>query len=440
MAQKPEAVSAVLDYRINFFALEPVLRGLHEAGCPLDLYCSDNIVDFVRKAFPSERVTIFSIDKIRGSMKFWTTFHRAWRLLLTDPNFSTSSRYQADRELKSKDWRKRFLFRVAEHFPKMQGPGINSFMAATVGRGVPKVFRTRKVLSPSRTWVPEFLCKRDLEVFTMIESWDHPGKFPAGFVSKCAFSWTKSIGEDWVRYQGDKEYQVGFPMKHRYVVEHVQQFGPRKATENGGSRMIMYAPASNGQTSNKPLFREEMEYMNEICEAARKHNYKVFIKPKPQGNTRDFDVLADRHPNVILGTYKDSGARPEDYYLDAEYNQQRIKELSQCDLMINSGTTFGIDAAVFGLPVVQTDFRKSTRYLTTAKSFYSYHLEKYILDHPGETLPISGDARVFDVLDAYFANPDDRATRFSNRVRSWIYTDEKFPAAMSRIVGRILQP
>ena len=434
-------VSAVVDYRINLFALEQVLKALAREGCHIDVICADALADAVRATLPNDQLTIRSLDEIRRKMRMWYRLHRVTRLLVANPKFSTASWYQHERERNSPNPGIRALYRVAERLPKLKNTSINRFLRTTVGAVVPNVFRTRTVVTPSRTLVPELLCARGLKIATIVESWDHPGKYPTGFVSDNAFVWNKPLGEDWLSYQGDRRFTVSFPIKHRYVVEYAQKQKPLEVAlqrEMRTRRTIMYPATWTSQSSNKAIFEEELQQVQELCEVARRHDATLFIKPKPQGNTRDFDFLQAKYPNVVIGSYKNSGDRPEDYYLDSEYNQRRLSELGECDSMINGGTTFGIDAALFGLPVLQLDFRESTRYPTTAKAFRSYHLEKYFLSDSSLTLSLKGDATLVDTVDAYFKSADHRDAKFSKRLRNWLYTDEPFSDAMSRVARTIL--
>lgn len=440
MMEPTKHLSAIVDYRISFFALEPVLKSLAERGCKLDIYSSDALVEGVKRALPVNQITIFSLDEVRRKTLWWYRFHRVMRIMIADPNFSTSSWYQHDRERNGASRRMRMLYRVAERAPKVRGNRVNRVLNATVGGLVPNIFRTQKVISQSRTLVPELLCARGLKIQTIVESWDHPGKYPAGFVTDNAFTWNRTLGEDWLFYQGDHRFTVSYPMKHRYVVEHAQSTGGNAGIRGTGGKyhVIMYAPAWTGQSSNKAIFKEELDQIEELCEVTKRHNMRLFIKPKPQGNTRDFDFLAAKHSHVSVGSYKQSGTRPEDYYLDSEYNKTRIEELKCCDLMINGGTTFGIDAAIFGLPVLQLDFSQSTRYPVTAKAFRSYHLQKYFLMDPSITLKIGKDDSLFEKVDSYLKAPDRREIKFSKRLREWIWTDESFESAMDRVAENIL--
>jgi hypothetical protein len=441
MPGHPKHISAIVDYRINFFAVEHVLKALAKQGCHVDVFCSGSLVEAVRAALPENQITIRNLDEIRRRMALWYRLHRVTRLIVANPNFSTASWYQHERERNSPKFGIRVLYKATERLPKLRNTSINRFLRSTVGLVIPNVFRTQTVVTPSRTLVPELLCARGLRIATIVESWDHPGKYPTGFVSNNAFVWNKTLGEDWLHYQGDKRYTVSFPIKHRYVVEHAQRQKPldgARQHETRGSRTIMYPATWTSQSSNKAIFREELQQIEELCQAAKRHGVTIFIKPKPQGNTRDFDFLKDKYSNVIIGGYKQSGDRPEDYYLDSEYNRQRLAELGQCDSMINGGTTFGIDATIFGLPVLQLDFRESSRYPITAKAFHSYHLEKYFLRDPALTLPVKSNDSLLDVVDAYLMSPDYRDAKFSKRVKNWLYTDESFEDAMTRVATTIL--
>lgn len=437
MREARQILSAIVDYRVNFLALEPVMLAAIELGAFIDIYCSDPLVELVKSKLPPTSTRILSLDALRNRHRFSYKIHRVLRMLVTDPSFSSSSLYQHNREVNSANPLMRGLYRMGGAFPKVRGSRVNAFLRNTYGRISPTIFRSPRILAPSRTLVPEFLCSQRLKIFTVVESWDHAGKYPSGFVSENVFVWNKDLGHDWLKYQGDKTYTVGYPMKHRYVVEHAQK---NKAIVPPAKKrsVLMYAPAFPSQGSNKTAYAEELAQIEEICLVAKEHNATLFLKPKPQGNSRDFDFLLAKFSNLVIGSYKESGQRPEDYYLDSEYNSHRLDELGKCDLLINGGTTFGIDAAIYGLPVLQLDFRDSKKYPAIAKAFRNYHLEKYFLSDPSMTLPVMGDATLFDSLNSYLKAPDGKEVKFGARLKEWVYTNEAFESAMRRIANTML--
>ena len=428
-----KTISVVIDYEINFCALELIMHKLLNNGYSLNVYCSYSLINTVSNSFTGDRIHIVPLDPLRKQTHWAYVMHRVLRGLVTNPKFSCSSWYQYSNMCNSSSAVKRCLYYTLNKLPKLKGNTVNQFLMCLMPLFIRSVFRTQKVLVAARTLVPELLCARGLKVFSVIESWDHPGKYPVGFTSVNVFAWNRDIGEDWIRYQGGDTFTVSYPMKHRYVIEHLRDHLPVSVTPLKGAPFILYAFASNGQTSNKRLFQEELSFIGEICEAALAHQRTVFIKPKAQGNTRDFDFLLDRYPNVVIGSYKDSGDRPEDYYLDADYNALRLKELQQCDLMVNGGTTFGIDAALFGLPVLQLDFCDANQYPATSQAFTNYHLKKYFVSDPNLTISIRGSTTVFAALNEYLSNPDGREARYGDRLRNWIHTDEPIGEAMDRV-------
>lgn len=148
----------------------------------------------------------------------------------------------------------------------------------------------------------------------------------------------------------------------------------------------MYAVGTSSNTDRPDWYRDELELIEALCEATGQAGWSLLIKPKPNGRTGDFDHLAAAYPHVEVGLYRDAPSAL-DYYLDDEYNRCRLEELEQCDLVVNCWTTFALDAAAAGKPVLQLDARSVVGWPALKLGLENYHLSNYILSRSNTLRP-----------------------------------------------------
>jgi hypothetical protein len=276
-------------------------------------------------------------------------------------------------------------------------------------------FPTRKVVVASRFSLPHLLCAADAEVFTVMESWDHPVKTPVGYVSQTVFAWNADLARDWSRQQGDVDVRVGYPLKLRDAL----QIGP---CANKGSRTVsnraMYAAGTSSLSYVNNLHEEEQRLIRVLCKATQRAGWTLLIKPKPNGPVGDFDHFADEFRHVRIGQYRGAESST-DYYLDAEYNAARYSEACWADVVISAITTFALDAALLGAPVLQLDLRELPGFPELARFSTNHHLSAYLLRDPELALGASSSAQLECEVARALERPE-RAYGFSSMLRQWL--------------------
>ena len=189
------------------------------------------------------------------------------------------------------------------------------------------------------------LSNSNLNITSVVESWDHVTKEPLGFSSWQVVHWSERLKFDWFDYQGKPQNNFVYPPVKLWYAQNrgVRQI-PRKKD------YMMYAFMSTPM-SRSGLFEEEVKFVKLLVSALRSHNIVILLKPKPNSQTSDLMHFAT-DKNVIIGEInaQKSGT---DYQLSEQYNKRRLVELGKASLVINIGTTFALDAAAYGAPVLQ---------------------------------------------------------------------------------------
>jgi hypothetical protein len=267
-------------------------------------------------------------------------------------------------------------------------------------------------------------------VLTLAESWDHPRTIPACYLTDSVAAWNSDLTQDWVRYQGAHQSVVGYPTKLRYALESpVRDFG------SAAGDVVLYAATSSSNTPGRWLFDEELRLIDALAPACAKAGMQLLIKPKPNGRPDEFAGFASMHPNVRVGRYG-TAANPVDYSLDAGYNAYRLRELSDVDVVVNVGTTFALDAAAAGVPVLQLDLRGRSDLPQLAAAQDAYHLSRYLADRP-DVFRLDEHAPLDVGLTEGLTRTDGAAARFGAALQRWLRSAGSFDAAVTRVAGNL---
>ena len=242
------------------------------------------------------------------------------------------------------------LIRILNRFfRKKEKNSINQFLRKKISGINTKLFNTKTVLNFTTNNQPHLLCCKDLNVITVVESWDHPYKFPIGYVSNKVFVWNNALKRDWKIYQGDKDIEFGYQAKFDYIIKQKNKCDVSSKTLN-----CMY-PFSTSSRSDKFLYADEIKLVNHLAQFFLKKDLELSIKPKPSTPKGELDYF-NKYPNVKVLSYQNSldGAN---YTLSKNYNEKRIEDLDSVDCVISRGTTFVLDAALYRKPVILLNFK-----------------------------------------------------------------------------------
>ena len=427
-----QAVTILVDSLVSFYALEPVIRELGKRGLDLYLFAPSSILVRIRDLLVDVAIDFRELDAIAARSRRWLYVHRFLRQMLTRPNFSFQYRLLSDPRQYPGDWRYRWTARLARMSPGIRHDRINRVLKAMISIVVRSPFPSSSVLAASRNMFPHLLCARGLKVTTILESWDHPVKWPVGHTSRLVFTWNDPLAQDWRNFQGDQEVYAAYPFKLRYWIE--------KRIENrsiGKRRVVVYAAGTSSMSYINNLYQDELRVIEAVCQACVAAGWELVIKPKPNGKIGDFDRFVARYSNVRIGGYRDASS-PSDYYLDDDYNRQRERELEEADLLINALTTFALDAAVAGVPCLQLDLRGCPEYKGVAEGQTNHHIARYLLADKQSCL-VASSGMLVEQLREFLRNPDERPERARDRLREWLRSSRSCAEVVRSIADRLLE-
>jgi len=433
--KEKEAVSVIVASLIAYNAAEPLIDEILSRAGLIWLYAPESCHGVIIARRPSLSERLMAYEQLELSQP-WIKWLHKFLLVCLVPWYSRNFYFHLLMVLKvSPQWWVLFIKIHKFLKPKETPATVNKRISRILRLFVRNAFRTKRVLAVTHLTVPHLLCSKDLDVTTLVESWDHPGKFPNGYVSRKVFIWNEALASDWRNFQGDSEVEVGYPLKLAYALEASVKKSKIQFWEN---RRILY-PATFSSYSHPSFFREELRLLDLLCSAAASNNVRIYIKPKPNGPLGDFECLKGRQKNIEVGD--DGGATgPTSYFLDEIYNKKRLTLMRKCDAVVNLGTTFGLDAAAFGLPVFQLFIKDQFMYPYLTSAYLPYHLQ-HLISRADEIYEISPKISAENVFEKMFKPPNSaKAVGLSQNLREWL-CDPKTSCknAVIRMVDSFLQ-
>ncbi len=303
--------------------------------------------------------------------------------------------------------------------PLLPGPAANAAIAKGLSLlRLGTAFPTRHVVAISFPDHRAVLTDERLTVDTVLDSWDHPVRRSAGYLSRYVVAWNAELGHEWVRWQGAKEVLIGYPARLGYAL----RANPlRRGNEPGLRRLLLPVATSH----NVPRwFEDEMVLFEDIVQAAHSAGWTVVIKPKPSTLAGELAHWKGR-AGVELGSFSHS-ANPGsslDYVLDDDVNRRRLEELASVDLVVSTVTTFGLDAAAAGVPVLQLALENAEAYPGIASAGRNAHLLRYLSSLP-EAIRLGANRQANrDGMRASLDGWESTAMNTSKRLHDWLSRD-----------------
>jgi len=301
-------------------------------------------------------------------------------------------------------------------------------------------FDGTNIIVASRVLKPYLICQRNLRIVTVMESWDHPVKMPAGYKSNLVLCWNKSLADDWNEFQKDKNVFQFYPIKLDFWIKNKKESSLEYLLAKPIDRIVfLYAVGTSSLNTKGGLFLAELNVIEEICKTLYKYGSKLIIKPKPNGAVGDYNYLIARYKNLSIGHYSKVN-NTTDYLLTQNYNKIRQKELEECDIVINLYTTFAIDSAIYNKPVLQLDFSLSNNYVEIRRAQNQYHLMKYLLNVKEENVCISKEDTVSEMISNVIIDKNrlvNKSVNFSKRLREWIIPEMTLDDSMKLVEKKI---
>lgn len=427
-------ITVVVQRHMDLFVLEPYVKALRRRGARLHFAVAGAVRGECGELI-GEGEPALDLDEIARSRRRTGILLNFLRLAFTPRDYSYLYRKWARNTFGSKF---RALARIASLLLSGKPNRVNARLGGILRPFLANPFPTERVLNVTKSYVPHLLCASGQRVFTVMGSWDHPGKYPMGHPSEKVFVWNRELGEDWREFQDETEIVISYPVLHDYAIRARNLPADRLIEEPGGR--IMY-PATTCSWSAEDIHREELRLIEALCRATRDSGRTLFLKPKPNSRPGELDHFSERHAHVEVGHYQGDGSTST-FRLSDDYNRKRLEELGRCGLVVNLGTTFATDAAAYGLPVVQLLLDRPDDFPVLSRLSRYPHLARHYFRRAELVYDIGPEGELEEGL-AFLGGKEPRemkrARAFSLHLRRWIIRDEEMETAAGRVAEACLQ-
>jgi hypothetical protein len=368
-------VTIIIDFKIYLYLFEPIIEYLLKNNVKVFLASSSEVLPQVKEVLEGLDITYIDYTNIKNRNKIRYGIHRACSILFTRADFSFQFQKKRQQSTKKFTGLQGKLLQLAKITPKIPNTSINSFLHKIASVGLKNPFPTEYIMAGSLNASAELLTAKGQKVITVMESWDHAVKEPNGYKSDLFLGWNQSLCDDWRVIQGDRNCQVLHPMKLRYGHETFSYSPP-----NNKRKRILYPVASTAKFSIGILVELEKKIIKELIDATDILGWELYIKPRPNGMKGEFDY-AEAYEHVIVGEVSHGEiVNPANYFYSNEDNAKRFAALNEVDMVINAFTTFGLDAAVAGVPVLQLDLRESVGFEDSYLVYNNFHIKNYLIN------------------------------------------------------------
>jgi hypothetical protein len=251
-------------------------------------------------------------------------------------------------------------------------------------KSIDKYFNLDLMITFTKVYYAHLIPSKDkVPHINIMESWDHPMKFPYYLYPNYTLTWNLDLANDTKKIQHLQKVKKIIPLKFKYLYDFKDAnkekllidlkntifYNEIKLLEN--KKIILYPTT----TSSSGLMHEgEIKFLNELCSILDGSEYFLYIKPKPNAPRGDYDMFKC-YKNVIIGVY--SSSKNASDMLNPNYHKFRYLLLGKTEIVINVGTTFGLEAAIAEKKILQLELQGD--YLGFADFTKTYHLKKYVL-------------------------------------------------------------
>ena len=429
-------LSVIIDSRIYGYLFAPIIAALEAKGIHIYIYTPRRILDHVRNDIGLyKHVEFLDLDPIRKRNRWRWLLHRIAMDLFVRDDFSYQLHNQKNEITKKLPPMRRVLVKLSRLLPKVPNNSINAFLERLVGIGFRNPFQTRTIITGSLNASAELLCAKDQIIITVMESWDHAVKHPNGYTSELVFTWNNDLKRDWQRVHNDQNVYAFYPLKLRYARDVVSEW-PKHEREIGRP-FFVYSVSSTRRFSMNILVDLERRLIRDMARAAEMAGWDLFIKPRPNGEDGEFSDLIKEFSCIRIGSIVDQDvSQAADYYLNDEYNIKRFSEINEAKFVINAFTTFGLDSAAAGIPVLQIDIRKAEGYSESSLIYENYHLKNYLLQRDA-VLRIQGD--LVSHLSRFLKAPNNFPEEYSAELKTWLFSDRSQSDAINELIEKSIE-
>lgn len=399
----------------GFYSLKPIVIKYKSKNYKIYIYIiKKNIKNLKLFLGDLTNIEIISIESINNF--FLKILNFIFRNFLTNPNFGGMY-------LKKKNYKFKFYHKLLGNFFYIENYKINSFFYNFFSIFNNKI-KSNFLITISRVRSSHLICSKHIKHISVMESWDHPIKTPYYYLPDIILTWNRDLKKDIQKYQNFYNRKIFFikPLKFRYIEERLvkdlnelEKSLTKKKYINElkliKKRNVIVYPTFTSSAGTAKSHHAEMQIIDMICATLEKLNKVLYIKPKPNGPTGDYDVYKNKYKNVIVGVY----ASDKNWIdmLDDEYHTFRYLMFKYSSLIINLGTTFVLEACLMDKPILQMNFLENeNRELAFVSK--NKHIKKYLLTNDAYLIKNENSfENIMTLKQNNFLN-------YSKKLKSWL--------------------
>lgn len=303
---------------------------------------------------------------------------------------------------------------VLRRIPRVSPKTLNRTARILTSLIVSDAFHANAIYAIAPVSFPVLLNRRGTKATAVIDSWDQPIRRTAGFVANEAVAWNLDLAEDWRRVQGCANTGTMPATRLEYALA-LRRSAPAEINDKG---YLLYPMATTAQ--RRAWYEGELRLVEAICSATVDSGRELLLKPKPNSGPGDLESLAARFPHVRVGNYL-SETRSSDWLITPSYDQTRLSEMAGAYCVISTATTFALDAATAGVPILQLDIRNMVELGQFADAAHNSHLVRHLYPRMGRAL--AAPRTLADLSDVIRALPQQEAemVEASDALAEWIW-------------------
>jgi len=220
---------------------------------------------------------------------------------------------------------------------------------------------------------------------SIMESWDHPSKEPFLIYPKVSMTWNQDLQKEIRDIQKCSCVRTMKPIKFSYISERKEKVDDKIKSAINNPMLLKDLELFNKfslvvypvcTSSKYYAFEGELRFIEDLASIVSNLGHTLYIRPYPIGTDSDVKQL-ELIDNVIVGCNYSLNDGSD--VLNEQLLSHKYLIMKNAHFIINVGTTFALDAAYLGKPVVQVSIDSDT-YGSFSQYSKGVHIRKYLLN------------------------------------------------------------
>lgn len=416
-------VTVIIEHSYGLYAALPIVEKFVNVGKEVQVFTSLDLVEVAKQQLPSRSIEIKSLAPYQSGLAKRLTI--LFEVIFVPIDFSRTYT-----ERKAVKWSKRSLYlSKLTKWVKLPAKRVNKvyteWFAKLIEWGLIKGLPNNSgdYIAFTKVQHPYMLTPIANRLTLIMESWDHPMKEPYLVAPARHLAWNSDLAEEARQFQGLSSVAcLENSLKFRYVSEFKEidpLFLVSRLTENLAEDLIentkqKYLVYPMCTSSSYNGFAGEIAFLEDLSTQLKTSGIPLYVRPYPLAPAKDIERIR-RVAGVTVG-YSTALKNGSDVLHEPSQIHKYLL-IRNAVAVINVGTTFALDAAAIGTPVVQLRL-EDDRY----GDFSPYSRGVHIVKHLWRLESIAFDSSLELKIDQ---NVLGRASKFSIDLRTWIFKGTK---------------